>query len=453
MKAFQKTLREIFRYPSAVVGVAVIFGLFVLSVYTFVTIPYAEAIRLWRGGEDIWYKNPRQAAPAWYNLFLAKKQPVSFALDSAAPLPASGETVTKTVKTNAKGERQFNFTYTFDYQYDDFPQEMALYFTSTYLSKQPYASVEWTKPDGKLVRITNLSLLPKQTYRFSQDERLKRLLFGKEAMVGLFSDPKAENPAPLKGTYRVVVSGFTFEPDSQLDAELVMHGKLFGLAGTDHLRRDLTVALLWGTPIALAFGLLAALGTTLTTMVIAAAGTWYGGWIDELIQRVTELNLVLPFLPILIMIGTFYSRSIWLILGATILLSIFGGGIKTYRAMFMQVKESPYIEAARAYGASDLRIILRYLTPRLIPTLIPQLVTLIPSYVFLEATLAVLGLGDPVLPTWGKIISDARANGALYEGLYYWVLEPAVLLMIAGLAFALLGFALDRIFNPRLREI
>ncbi|MBI4731230.1 MAG: ABC transporter permease, partial [Chloroflexi bacterium] len=75
----------------------------------------------------------------------------------------------------------------------------------------------------------------------------------------------------------------------------------------------------------------------------------------------------------------------------------------------------------------------------------------IPGYVFLEASLAVLGLGDPVLPTWGKIINDAQANGALYQGLYYWVLEPAVLLMITGLAFAMLGFSLDRIFNPRLR--
>jgi peptide/nickel transport system permease protein len=65
----------------------------------------------------------------------------------------------------------------------------------------------------------------------------------------------------------------------------------------------------------------------------------------------------------------------------------------------------------------------------------------------------VLGLGDPVLPTWGKLIDDARANGALYNGLYYWILEPGALLMIAGLAFAMVGFALDRIFNPRLREV
>jgi peptide/nickel transport system permease protein len=153
----------------------------------------------------------------------------------------------------------------------------------------------------------------------------------------------------------------------------------------------------------------------------------------------------------MIMIATFYSRSIWAILGGSIVLSIFGAGIKTYRAIFMQVKESAYIEAAQAYGASSWRIIFQYLTPRIVPLLIPQLVTLIPTYVFLEATLAVLGLGDPVLPTWGKIINDGWTNGALYRGNYYWVLEPAFLLMLTGLAFAMLGFSLDRVFNPRLR--
>jgi peptide/nickel transport system permease protein len=87
----------------------------------------------------------------------------------------------------------------------------------------------------------------------------------------------------------------------------------------------------------------------------------------------------------------------------------------------------------------------------MIPLLIPQLVGGVAGFVFLEATLAVLGLGDPTLPTWGKIINDAEANGALYNGYYYWILEPSVLLMFTGLGFALLGFALDRIFNPRLR--
>ena len=90
--------------------------------------------------------------------------------------------------------------------------------------------------------------------------------------------------------------------------------------------------------------------------------------------------------------------------------------------------------------------------PRVIPMLIPNLVLSIPSYVFLEASLAVLGLGDPTLPTWGKIINDAYSKGALWNGQFYWVLEPAVLLMITGFSFALVGFALDKIFNPRLRD-
>jgi peptide/nickel transport system permease protein len=153
------------------------------------------------------------------------------------------------------------------------------------------------------------------------------------------------------------------------------------------------------------------------------------------------------------MVGTFYSRSIWLMLGLIILLSIFGAGIKTYRAVFLQVKEAPYIEAARAYGANNRQIIFSYLVPRIIPLMIPQLVVLVPAFVFLEASLVVLGLGDPTLPTWGKVINEARTNGAPYQGLYYWMLQPAFLLMLTGLAFALVGFSLDRIFNPRLRGL
>jgi peptide/nickel transport system permease protein len=210
---------------------------------------------------------------------------------------------------------------------------------------------------------------------------------------------------------------------------------------------------MWGTPVALAFGFLAAVGSTLITFSIAAIGAYFGGWLDDAIQRLTEVNAVLPFLTTLILIGTLYTRNIWVILGVVIVLGIFSLSIKSYRSMFLQVREMPYIEAAGAYGASKLRIVFQYMMPKIAPVLIPTFVTQIPSFVFLEASLAVLGLGDPVLPTWGKILNDAYANGALYKGYYYWVIEPAVLLMVAGLGFAVIGFALDRIFNPRLREI
>lgn len=442
-----KTLRELAKYPSAVGGLAIVALLVAIAAYTLITIPYSKAISLWRGGEEIWDENPKNAQPIWMNWITAAKLPETIVLNSR------DESIVKTREPVSEALTDVTIRFPFDFPYDVFPQELTVFFTAQYQAKQPFISLTWITPDGREIEMGDFSIAQSQTYRASQDERLQHRLNDLPPEKALFTDPDAATPTLIKGHYELVVSGIVFEEDADLDARMVLYGQVHGLAGTDHRRRDLMVALLWGTPIALAFGLLAALGTTITTMIIAAVGVWFGGWVDGVIQRITEVNLILPFLPILIMVGTLYSRSIWLMLGASILLTIFGGAIKGYRAIFLQIKESPYIEAARAYGAGDLRIIFFYLSPRIIPVLIPQLVSVIPAFVFLEASLAVLGLGDPVLPTWGKIIDDARANGALFQGQYYWVLEPSFLLMLTGLAFAMLGFALDRVFNPRLREL
>ncbi|MEY2818322.1 MAG: hypothetical protein RL275_1785 [Chloroflexota bacterium] len=447
MNTLSKSMRELVRYPSAVIGLITILFLLGVSAYALITIPYDEATRLWRGGEDVWYQNPKYAAPSWMNYFSDVKQPVSFAVST------TDGTMNKTVEVGAQDTATITVTHSFDYSYDYPPQELILYLNGTFQEKLPFVSVAWITPSGERIRVGDFAVDREMTFRISQDQKLMKRLKTEDILTALFVEPKSESTEIVKGTYQLEIVAVTFEPNSDIDAEFVMHGTLYGLAGTDHYRRDLMLPLLWGTPIALSFGLLAALGTSLLTMIIAAIGSWYGGWVDELIQRITEVNLVLPFLAILIMVGTFYSRSIWVILGVTILLSIFTGAIKSYRAVFMQSKVSPYIEAARAYGTTDRRIIFNYLIPRMIPLLIPALVSSVPSYVFLEASLAVLGLGDPVLPTWGKIIENAFAEGALYRGLYYWVIEPAALLMLTGLGFAMLGFALDRIFNPRLRDI
>lgn len=439
--------RQLARYPSAVIGIALILGLVGIALYAVIAIPYREAIRLWRGGEEVWGENPRTAQPVWTQLFSRAKQPQTIVLRS------SDASARKTVQDVTADTKLVTISYTFDYSYDGFPQEITVFFNAGYQEKLPFASLSWKTPDGRLMRLGQTTVRRAETYRLAQDTNLVRRLGGVPPQQALFADPNAATPRALKGKYELTIEGSTFEPDSTLDAKVVFYGQVHGLAGTDHQRRDLMVGLLWGTPVALSFGLLAALGTSVVTMLIAAFGVWFGGWVDQTIQRITEVNMVLPFLPILIMVGTFYSRSIWVILSVVIALSIFGAAIKTYRAIFLQVKEAPYIEAARAYGASDARIIVRYLVPRIIPVLIPTLISGIPTFVFLEASLALLGLGDPVLPTWGKMIDDARSQGALFNGQYYWMLEPAFLLMIAGLAFAMVGFALDRIFNPRLREV
>ncbi|HEY6363725.1 MAG TPA: ABC transporter permease [Candidatus Binatia bacterium] len=429
-------------------GLVIITALIALSIYTVIAIPYSEGMRLWRGGEDIWIENPRNARPSWVNFFLKERLPQTIIVESQPGAAKVGQPL-------SGGMRAVEMTLAFDYLYDAFPSEINLFLKAKFKENRPYVSFFWLTPDGQRIPLGERSVRASERYSISLDRHLAQRLGRRPPEIGLFTKPNAtvENAVPLQGRYQLQIEGFFFEEGSNLEAKLVVYGQVYGLAGTDHRRRDIMVALLWGTPVALAFGFLAAVGSTLTTLLIAAIGVWFGRWVDAVIQRITEVNAILPVLPILIMIGIFYSRSLWVMLGAIILLSIFSLGIKTYRSILLQVKESPYIEAARTYGTGNFRIIFRYMIPRIIPVLIPQFVTLIPSFVFLEAGLAVLGLGDPVLPTWGKVVNDAYANGALYKGYYYWVLAPSVLLMLTGAGFALVGFALDRVFNPRLRTL
>jgi len=453
MNVIISRFRQIRQYPTAMIGLVII-GLLILgSIITPIVLPFNEAIRLWRGGEDIWRDSPRNAWPLWYNWLPGNNLPETIVFDSSE---GDGE---KTIERLSEETREARFTYEFEFTSDKFPPELILFMETKFEEKQSYVEMVWFTPDGREIRAGEISPGRSDSFRFAQDNRLQRRLereTGIEDVLaeqGLFDDPEQEGLQILKGTYRLEVSALLFEENSDVETTFVSYGLVHGLAGTDHRRRDLMVALLWGIPIAMAFGLLAALGTTITTMSIAAVGVWFGGWLDAVIQRLTEVNAIIPLLPILIMVATFYTRSIWLMLGLVIALSIFGLSIKNYRAIFLQVRELPYIDAAKAYGAGNMRIIFRYLIPRILPLIIPAIVTLVPGFVFLEATLAVLGLGDPVLPTWGKIIQDASTNGALFSGYYYWILEPAFLLMLAGLGFAMVGFALDRIFNPRLREL
>jgi len=430
------------------------------------TVPYEEAINLWRAGGGAWLDAPRNAQPNWVTYFSSKKLPETTILDTQkggvgiAKVIVSGEYV---------GIVRIEFS--FNYDYDDFPSEINLFFNAEYNYSPPHVAAYWTKPDGQQIKLKDLRLERTARYYISIDDKLSKELreylsgrirkeIGYEIPpeVALFATEdesilKPETAKPLKGRYKMIIEGTLFERDSNVDAKLVVYGKVYGIAGTDHLRRDLRIALLWGAPIAISFGIAASVSITVLQMVIAAVSAWYGRWADSLLQKATEFNMILPFLPILMMIAVFYKISIWILLIIVIALSIFGSGVKTYRAMFLQIKELPYIEAAQAYGASSLRIIFRYMIPKVLPTIIPSLVLSVSGFVFLEAALAILGLGDPVMPTWGKVIDDAYNGGALYKGYYYWVLEPSLLLVITALGFALLGFALDKIFNPRLREI
>jgi len=439
-------LKGLRRYPSLVAGIVVIAIFVGVSIYAVIAIPYSRATALWRGTPELTQYNPDNAAPVWFNLFTSDKLPSTIIVDSAE---GAG---TKTEQTLDNGMKQVDITLPFRYTFTRFPNELRLFTQLTNAVSSVPITVSWFTPGGRTIVLQESRPVKAwDTYYISQDEALRAQLSGTAPQVALLADPQNQGKA-LEGNYQLMLTA-QIPQTATLDSRLVVYGSVYGLAGTDYRGRDLMVALLWGAPIALMFGLLAAVGTGVLTFILAAFATWRGGKLDRVFQWITQVNLIIPLLPVLILVGHFYSRSIWTMLGVVIALSIFGSTMLTNRAMFLQAKEAPYIEAAQAYGAGNSRIVFRYLMPRIAPTLLPQFVLIVPTFVFLEATLAVLGLGDPVLPTWGKVLDDAFSQGALYNGYYYWFLEPAVLLMVLGVGFSLIGYSLDRVFNPRLRNV
>src|SRR5215207_7931329 len=136
MNNLKSSFKNLLYYPSAVVGILVVFLLVFTAVYAMVKIPYREAIRLWRGGEEVWYQNPKLAPPAWINYFSSKKFAESFAVRT------SDETMSKEVTPGAEGTSTLSASYTFDFSSDYYPQEIILYLTSKYQEKQPFISAE-----------------------------------------------------------------------------------------------------------------------------------------------------------------------------------------------------------------------------------------------------------------------------------------------------------------------
>jgi len=451
MRRFLPSLKELKRYPSMIAGIVLIFFFVVVSLYAVIAIPYSEAQRFWADPSER-LANPVLARPVWFDWFTPGKMPRTMVIG----LEDEGATLTEVPLGD--GMKRMEVEIPFEYEYDGFPSglRMTMRWTIDLDAPRPVVSIHWQNPDGEQITlIENFRARGEVTYYISDRAELREML-GMRPEIGLFvKDPTvpAAEREPSKGSYKIIIRGEFGEEHSLDSARLTAYGQVHGLAGTDDRRRDLLLPLLWGAPIALAFGILAAIGAQMSTFVLAGIGTWFGGKLEKAFLWITQVNIVIPSLPILIMISRLYTTSIWTILGLVIALNIFSGSMLSYRAMFLQLKETPYFEAAQAYGASNMRIVFRYLLPKIAPTLLPQFVMIVPVFVFLETTLSVLGLGDPYLPTWGKMINDAHRADALYWGHYHWILQPSILLMGLGFGFALVGYALDRIFNPRLREL
>jgi len=194
MKNFLNTFREILKYPSAIFGAFVVLVLVVASIVVVVKIPYSEAINIWRGGEEIVGKNPRNVPPIWYNWFRKDKLVVSLDMNEGDEGVYVEETVTE------GGTHIKTTTFEIDYQYNSFPQDLVLYFTSTYNEKQPFVSVKIITPDEREIKAGSFAIGTTYTYPFNQDDKLRKKLGGVVPNVGLFIQEGDESQQVVQGT-------------------------------------------------------------------------------------------------------------------------------------------------------------------------------------------------------------------------------------------------------------
>ena len=218
--------------------------------------------------------------------------------------------------------------------------------------------------------------------------------------------------------------------------------------GTDYLGRDLVAGLLTGGGATLAVGATAAMITMIIGITFGALAGFYGGWVDNLLMRITEFFQVLPALLFAMVLVTLFSPSLFTIAMAIGVVS-WPQTARLTRAEFLKIKELEYVTAARAIGAKNKRIIWKVILPNAMPPLIVSATLTIGVAILFEAGLSFLGLGDPNVMSWGLMIG---ANREYILDAWWPVTFPGLAIFFTVFAVSLIGDGLNDAFNPKLRE-
>lgn len=218
--------------------------------------------------------------------------------------------------------------------------------------------------------------------------------------------------------------------------------------GTNRLGRDMLAGLIDGGDTTLLVGATAAAITVFIGILVGALAGYYGGWVDEVLMRVTEFFQVLPALLFAMVIVALFSPTLTTIAIAIGLVS-WPQTARLTRGEFLKIKNLEYVSAARAIGTSDVSIIRDVILPNALPPLIVSATLVIGVAILFEAGLSFLGLGDPNVVSWGSMIGEERTN---MLDAWWLVTIPGVAIFLTVLSISLIGDGLNDAFNPKLRD-
>ena len=220
------------------------------------------------------------------------------------------------------------------------------------------------------------------------------------------------------------------------------------LWGTDSFGRDILSQFIWGSRIALLVGFAAAALSVGIGLVVGLVAGYVGRKTDIVLMRFTDVILVLPTIPLLVILAAVLGSSIWNIVLVIALLA-WPSTARVIRSEILSLKERPYIQSARVTGASSVRIMFRHLTPNVMPLVFLYMTFSVSAAILFEAALSFLGLGDVNTPSWGTMLSLVQSADLLRA--WWWLLPPGLGITLLSLAFFLVGRAFEQIINPRLR--
>jgi peptide/nickel transport system permease protein len=222
--------------------------------------------------------------------------------------------------------------------------------------------------------------------------------------------------------------------------------------GTDELGRDILRQVLAGTSVSLQIGLIATLITVLIGTLVGVLAGWFTGFIDAILMRITDFFLVLPNLPLMIALGAIIGQSLPMIV-LVIAITSWPSTARIVRSQALALREREVVARAKTVGLSSAGILWRLILPGVLALVIANAVLVIAGSILAEATLSFLGLGDPTRTSWGQILHNAFAAGAVGNGCWWYFLPPGVGIVVVVLAFSLVGQSLERILNPRLAAV